>query len=413
LATQSVGAYWWVDKNNVTQFTQDFDYSYPVGTFSDVIDDGNLYYTDIKTSFDTSAVINDITFNNEGSRPAAAGSDKITGYTVEWNQSLGASIDDWGARNYDLRTNLYTAITTKNLCINPHFAYDSEYLYSDSTTQFADRVEIASNATNATGFLATGTTAPVTGGGGYCARLIMGASASIGLIVFAGDGTINQASNQKQPTIRINPSTQYTASVYLRTGVNNTASTTVSVRIYFYTEAGAFISVSSGTTVAGTSTGWTRRTVTGTSPANAAYALVAGTFLYTGANNINFRYYAACGQLELGATASNWFSGDTQDDNTHIYDWEGSAGVSNSIRYNNLIDERTTELLAAFATPSVTVDSLTFNTAQNPPLSSTIDIGSLITVEFQGNTDLYRVTGISHDINPERWMMTLQTAKVI
>ena len=413
LATQSVGAYWWVDKNNVTQFTQDFDYSYPVGTFSDVIDDGNLYYTDIKTSFDTSAVINDITFNNEGARPAAAGSDKITGYTVEWNQSLSASIDDWGARNYDLRTNLYTAITTKNLCINPHFAYDSEYLYSGSPTTFSDRIEISSNATNATGFLATGTTAPVAGGGSYCARLIIGANSGTSLIVFAGDGTVNQASAAKETTIRINPSTQYSASAYLRAGVNNTASLTGSVRIYFYTETGTFISVSSGTTVAMTSSGWTRRTVTGTSPANAAYALVAATYVYTGANNTNFRYYAACGQLEVGATASNWFSGDTQDDNTHIYDWEGSAGVSNSIRYNNLIDERTTELLAAFATPSVTVDSLTFNTAQNPPLSSTIDIGSLITVEFQGNTDLYRVTGISHDINPERWMMTLQTAKVI
>ena len=40
LATQSVGAYWWVDKLNTTQFTQDFDYVVPSATFSDVVADG-------------------------------------------------------------------------------------------------------------------------------------------------------------------------------------------------------------------------------------------------------------------------------------------------------------------------------------------------------------------------------------
>jgi hypothetical protein len=412
LATQSVGAYWWVDKNNVTQFTQDFDYSYPLGTFSDVIADGNLYYTDIKTSFDTSAVINDITFNNEGSRTAATGSDKINSYTVTWNQSEPTSIAAWGARNYDLRTNIYTSISTQNILLNPHFAYGPEYLTGVPSSVRVNRVEIATNATGATNFLPVGTTAPVAGGGGYCARMNMLTNTAQPAIVWLGDGIANAAA-AIETTIKVSPSTAYNASIYMRAGVGNTASLTGRVTVYWYTEAGVLISQSNGTTAAMTSTTWTRREVQATSPTNAAYALVVALFIYTGANNSNFGYYAACGQLEPGTSSTAWFSGDSADTTSFLYEWEGAAGASHSIRYNNVIDDRTTELLAGFATPEITVDSLTFNTAQNPPLSSNIDIGSLITVEFQGNTDLYRVAGISHDINPERWMMTLQTAKVI
>jgi hypothetical protein len=410
LATQSVGAYWWVDKNNVTQFTQDFDYSYPVGTFSDVIDDGNLYYTDIKTSFDTSAVINDISFANAGVRQASFGSDKLEAYSVDWNQNLPASVTDWGPRNYDLRTNLYTPVNRYNMVANPSLAYSTNFVTPSVQNTKLTRVDIASQATGATGFLSVGTTTPATDGGNYCARTIPAVNLPSTLIVFGSDGAANAVN---ETTIPVSPSTQYTASVYMRAGVGNNASLTGRTQVYFYSETGALISNSGGTAITVTSTSWIRPTITFTTPANAVYLVIAAFFAYSGANNTNFRYYAACAQMEQAATASAWFSGDSTDNATSVYEWEGQPGESRSIRYDNIMDDRTTELLAAFATPEITVDSLTFNTAQNPPLSSTIDIGSLITVEFQGNTDLYRVAGISHDINPERWMMTLQTAKVI
>jgi hypothetical protein len=412
LATQSVGAYWWVDKNNVTQFTQDFDYSYPVGTFSDVIADGNLYYTDIKTSFDTSAVINDISFSNAGVRQASFGSDKLEAYSVDWNQNLPASVTDWGARNYDLQTNLHTPVNKTNLCINPHLAYGNEYVGSGSATARQNRINIALDSTGANNFLPVGSTTPVVGGGAFAARLNPASNTANNLIVFQGDG-ISNASNANETMTPVSPSTQYTASVYMRAGVNNTASLTGRCTVYFYNSAGVFISNVNGTAVSITSSGWTRRTVTVTTPANAAYALVTAFFVYAGSNNTNFSYYASCAQLETAATATDWFSGDTTDDANYVYEWEGQPGSSRSIRYDNIMDNRTTELLAAFATPEITVDSLTFNTAQNPPLSSNIDIGSLLNIEFQGTTTLYRVVGIKHDITPERWMMTLQTAKVI
>lgn len=410
LATQSVGAYWWVDKLNVTQFTQDFDYSLPIGKFSDVVADGNLYYNNIQTSYDTSAIINQINLNNIGQRVSTYGSDKFEGYSVGWSDSDTTSVTNWGARSYDLQTNLWTEVNRYNMCGNPNLSYSTSYVYSGTVASRLTRVDIASQATGATGYLATGTTAPVAGGGKYCARTIPSSNSANTLIVFGSDGT---ATSTNETTIPVTANTQYSASVYMRAGVGNTASLTGRAFIYWYTETGAFISNSGGTALTVTSTGWVRPTVTATAPATAAYALVAAFFVYAGTNNTNFRYYATCAQMEQASSVSAWFSGDSTDDATYVYEWEGATGESRSIRYLNMMDTRTAELLTDFATPIVRVNSLRWNTAQNPVVAYQLDIGSLVDIEFKGTTDTYRVVGINHDITPERWMMNLQVAKVV
>jgi hypothetical protein len=219
--------------------------------------------------------------------------------------------------------------------------------------------------------------------------------------------------SQAYPGVPVVAGTQYTASVYMRAGVGRATSLTGRATVRWYNEAGAAISDSNGTAVSIADNAWNRRTVTATAPAGAVGATVFAWFLYGGANNTGFRYYTTGAQLELGATATTWVSGDTPDTATLLYEWQGQPGDSSTIVYDNTIDTRALELLADFADPEVTVNSLTFNTAQNPVISATIDIGSLFNIEFQGSTVLYRVTGINHDITTERWMMTLQTAKVI
>ena len=409
LATQSVGAYWWVDKKNVTQFAQDFDYALPICTFSDVVVDGNIYYNDIATSYDTANIINQITLDNIGSRRATSGSDKFEEYTVAWSESDATSATNWGARQYDLTTNLWTEVNKTNLVANPHLAYSDIYVQKGSANTTFARVNIADNATGATGYLSTGTTTPVTGGGGYCARAINSTNTANTLITFGSDGALTSTND---PTIPVLPSTQYTAAVYLRAGVGHTASLTGRVNIYWYTDVGALVSTTSGTSSTITATAWTRVTLTATAPATAAYGLVAGWFIYGGANNTNFRYYAACAQMEKASSAAAWFSGDTTDDLAYVYEWQGTPGESSSIRYTNMMDTRTGELLTEFANPAVIVQSLRWNTAQNPVVATNLDIGSLVTVTFKGTTATYRVVGINHDITPDRWMMELQVAKV-
>jgi len=411
LATQSVGAHWWVDKTNVTQFAQDFDYVVPSATFSDVVAEGNVYYTDIETAYDTQDIVNDITLTNAGSRASSYGSDKYEEYTVTWVDTDPTSISDWGGRKYELETNLWTNTVGQNLIFNPSLAYFSNYNGSGTGSTTFTRQLLSDMATGATGYLSTGTTQPVNYAGGYVMRAVVGgANDPTVIFVQGGDSAISGVTNYA--SVPVTPSTQYTASSYLRAGVGHTASLTGRVDIRWYTEAGVTISTSSGTAGTITSTGWTRRTVTATAPANARFAVMFTTFVYAGANNSGFRYYSTAAQLEQASSASTWFSGDTADNATYLYEWEGTPGESRSIRYSNMLDTRTGELLDNFATPIVRVKGLTWNTAQNPTLSYTLDIGSLIVVTFKGTTATYRIVGMAHDITPDRWLMNLRIEKV-
>jgi hypothetical protein len=409
LATQSVGAYWWVDRNNQTNFTQDFDYTLPLATFSDVTGAGNLYYTDISTSFDTSTVINQVTLNNDGVRPVTAGAVLQDAYQTTWTENDSTSIDNWGARRYDLQTNLWTPVLDYNLVYDGALAYgDDKYISGVSTSATLTRQLLSNMVTGATGFLTAGTTQPVNTLGSFVGRIVMNAHSTVIPAAYTGD----IYNTQLYPGVPVVAGTQYTASVYMRAGVGRATSLTGRATLRWYNEAGAAISDSNGTAVSIADNAWNRRTVTATAPAGAVGAVVFAWFLYGGANNTGFRYYTTGAQLELGATASTWVSGDTPDDSTLLYEWQGTPGESSTIIYSNTIDTRAAEILADFSTPTVNVNSLTYNTAQAPTTAAQIDVGSLVVVTFKGTTQTYRVTGISHDINPERWMSTLKLAKV-
>jgi hypothetical protein len=409
LATQSVGAYWWVDRFNETKFTQDFDYSLPLATFSDVTGTGNLYYTDISTSFDTSTVINQVTLNNEGVRPVTAGAVLQDSYQTTWTENDTVSIGDWGARRYDLQTNLWTPLVDYNLVYDGALAYSADkYITGILSAMTTTRQLLSNMVTGATGFLTAGTTQPVSTLGSFVGRLVMNSHSSVIPAAYCGD----IYNTQNYPGVPVVAGTQYTASVYMRAGVGRATSLTGRATIRWYNESGAAISDSAGTTVSIADNAWNRRTVTATAPAGAVGAVVFAWFLYGGANNTGFRYYTTGAQLELGAAASTWVSGDTPDDSTLLYEWQGQPGDSSTIVYSNTIDTRALEILSDFSTPTVTVNSLTYNTAQAPTTAAQIDVGSLVVVTFKATTTTYRVTGISHDINPERWMSTLQLAKV-
>lgn len=406
LATQSVGAHWWVDKTNVTQFAQDFDYVVPSATFSDVISAGNVYYTDIETAYDTQDIVNDVTFNNVGKRVSSYGSDKYENVKVSWNQKDSTSITNWGARRFELETNLWTQVSAYNLQPNPSLVTSDLGLSSGNANLVLNRQLLTDVATGATNFLTAGATQPTNNAGLYIGvgRL----TANTPTVIFVYGGSEN---NGTLDAFSVTPSTQYTASVYLRGGVGQ-SSMSARADIRWYDINGATISTTNGTAATLTSTSWLRRSVTATAPANAYSAVMFATIIFSGTNNTGNRYFSTSAQFELGATATTWFSGDTTDDLTYIYEWEGTPGDSRSIRYLNVMDSRTSQLLSSFANPIVRVKSITWNTAQNPTLAYNLDIGSLIVITFKGTTNTYRIVGMSHDITPERWMMNTRVEKI-
>lgn len=412
IATQSVGAHWWVDKKNVTQFTQNFNYVSPACTFSEIVAPGNLYFNDISAAFDTSGIVNEITFDNIGSRASAYGTGNFEPYNVQWLDKDATSQGLWGARKYNLKTNLYTAVNRQNLVPNPSAAYSPDYTHvqADANRKYL-RAELARVAVGGTGNLPVGTTQPGTGAGGFVICAIASANVPNLVTLFTGDENMNTVFGTTSGYFPVTASTQYTASVYVRTGVNNTASATARIDINWINDSGSSTGNNSSTAVTIGSAGWTRITVTATAPANTYAARIAVVHFYGGANNTGYRYYSACAQMEAAATASTWFSGDTTDDATYLYEWEGEVGASRSIRYLNQMDTRTGELLAEFANPSVTIRTLRWNTAQNPTVAANLDIGSIITITFKGTTNNYRVVGIQHNAKPDNWLMTLQVAK--
>lgn len=72
-------------------------------------------------------------------------------------------------------------------------------------------------------------------------------------------------------TIPVNPSTSYTGSAYFRAA---TAARFCRVRLFWYNSAGVFLSNNDGTSLLDSTTGWTRCSVTASSPSTAAYVTV-------------------------------------------------------------------------------------------------------------------------------------------
>jgi hypothetical protein len=406
IATQSVGAQWWVDKNNVTRFTQNFNYVSPTCVFSDIVGEGNLYFNSIAAAFDTSGIVNSITMTNFGVTSAAYGAEKVEAYEVQWTENDTASVDEWGARNYALETNLRTAASRYNHVTNPHLAYGSDDIaFPNSNTSFS-RALLSDMTTGATRFLTAGTTQPADGIGNYIGVITCSALKTSLAIIYTG----NEKQQYNYGAFPVRPSTQYTGSAWVRGGVGQ-ASMNANMTIRWFDIDGNDISTVNGTNTTLTSTAWGRRTVTATSPANAYSANLITNFGFTGGNNTGNRYFVTGALFEEGATAGTWFSGDNPDTATYFYEWEGTPGASRSVRYDNTVDNRALELLEEFANPSVTIRNLTWNTAQNPVVAAQLDIGSIVTITFKGATDNYRVVGIDHNATPDNWLMTLQVAK--
>jgi len=99
LTMNSIGGYWWVDKQNKTQFTQDLNYITPIGTFTDGYElvggvltpgqslPGELHYNTIDAGYDMSSVVNDVTISNEGLSPYEGNDTIRSAWQASWNQT--------------------------------------------------------------------------------------------------------------------------------------------------------------------------------------------------------------------------------------------------------------------------------------------------------------------------------------
>jgi hypothetical protein len=103
LACNSVGAYWWADRDNTIVFARSLPLTSRV-TFSDTAV-GDISYTAVSPTFDTKNVVNSLKLNQHGL-------DQATGNARDYSQTFTAdsSIRRWGIRSDELDTSLYVGL---------------------------------------------------------------------------------------------------------------------------------------------------------------------------------------------------------------------------------------------------------------------------------------------------------------
>jgi hypothetical protein len=125
------------------------------------------------------------------------------------------------------------------------------------------------------------------------------------LMVTAGTASIQircgVQSNVKTNGVPVSKSTAYTFSAYTKSSIGTSRS--VSVVINWYNSYGSFISTSVGTGVGDTNSGWTRVTVTATSPSSASFAIPELRVASAASSEIH--YFDAM-QFELGSSATTF-----------------------------------------------------------------------------------------------------------
>jgi hypothetical protein len=361
------------------------------------------YYSEIEVATRTSQVSNSVTVENHWTINET---DTVTTYSA----SDATSIAAYGSRFAAIETNtpVYQIMTYQqdNMVPNPHLSYSSDYLLSGNANLVLNRQLLTDMDTGATNFLTVGTTQPVSDAGLYVAvgRL----SANTATTIFIYNGPENNGTVQ---SFLVRPSTQYTASAYQRGGVGQ-SSMTGRADIRWYDINGATISTSSGTASTVTSTAWSRKTVTATSPSTAYSAVMFSTFVFSGTNNTSNRYFSTAAQFEEGAAATAWFSGDTTDTSTDLYFWTGEPGQSGSSQVTNNLATIATDFLTANKDPFYSPFTVRLNSQSNLTATVLLDLYKSIYIWFDSHRWTATITGISHNItiNPDgttRWMIDL------
>jgi hypothetical protein len=354
------------------------------GSFSD---SSSLFYNSIQIENNTSDVSNAVTVTNTDNRALY--------YTGDWYQEDSTSISTYGQRTTSIDVGVQTttgSAAEQNLIPDPALQYSMDYTISGAGNMSFQRAALSTVNTGATYYLTSGATQPTGVVGDYVAMGKITANLANAPIWYGGT-----EGETTSPRIPITASTQYTASVYMRQGLTQT-NTTGYCAIRWYDDAGAVISTSNGTSTTMSTSAWTRRTVTATAPATARTATVFAWFVYSGANNTNYRYFSTGAQLETASSASTWFSGDSTDTSTFVHWWSDGEGTSASLRQGNVLDLFADDFLTANANPIYAPRRVTLNAQDNIALIDDLELYQTVDVYYNGTQWTQYITGIKYNL---------------
>jgi hypothetical protein len=367
VACDTVGAVWWVDTDDVTQFRQVPDDSAVRAIFTDRRAPGELEYVDLAANYDTRNVVNDLEVTNHG-RDAATGNVENATYNVV----DGDSVTAWGVRAGVIEMCLRSGYVDQiNLIHHPIPATSSGWAPHPAVTGSYP----SNNPRN----------------GGPVLRGTRTTTAATSLTFEEGTAALNLEVGQ-----------EYTVAVWVRSNIAATieliprrASTTTAVD-----------SLTAATLVANT---WTRISNTFTVGDSADTPV---QFAIRWSNGAVGNWLEACDPVLVeGDTAGDYIDGSFADDSDLVYEWVGPVNASASQRRTfALLNDRLTEIVDGLKTPQRVISSITWNAQEDPALAAAFDLQDRIRVRFRGVSNDYRVVGMRHSITAKRWLVTFSLA---
>lgn len=80
--------------------------------------------------------------------------------------------------------------------------------------------------------------------------------------------------------------------------------------------------------------------------------------------------------------------------------------------YDESLSKRLNVLLDDNDQPSLLISQLRWNAQENTAMAAALNVGQRITVRYRGKNQDSQIVALQHDISPERWMVTIDLAKV-
>jgi hypothetical protein len=210
----------------------------------------------------------------------------------------------------------------------------------------------------------------------------------------------------------VNAGTTYYGIGYAATSA--TPNTRARYRVQWYDDANAIIATSYGSYVSLTSfKTWYKTTISIAAPANTTYARIGISYdRSTGAAFAATSKQWADGMYFGTTNVTDWFSGDSADTSTYLYDWYGTPNASPSYRMNNYLHTIAGDFLTDNKTAHYSPITIRMNAQARLATATSLDLYKGTTVWQGGLKWTPVITGLTHNIaiNPDgttRWMIDI------
>ena len=389
---------------------------------------GELHYTEIDLESSSRNIANSLVLNNrsfyEIQNPeivTSGGVDsrkfveidgqKLNGFMLQtsWKEENSSSISTYGLRQTEIETCLgvgtsKTVIQYPNLVPNPSWEYNSDGVFG--TNGKLRRVKPTEEPTPFS---------PDSGLGEWVMRNTITTAATTAVI--GCDGTLSDG-------IRAVAGQTYYVFAKAYRGTPARADTRARIRIQFFDDQDNGLGVTTGPQTTVPAATWVEVNTGGlvTAPSGAVRCAVSVEFSRSGGGNFSVgdRYYAdgffLWNRLILApfipSTTPTYFDGDTPADNTYLYFWTGSPGASPSYREPNLVDTRAVAILNQYATTSNRVTRIRWNAQEDLTSVAALRVGRSVVIKNNGNTETYRIIGISGDLSRSRYVIDYYLVKI-